>query len=112
MDCIFLYLPYTNNVLNPPMDINIERIAKLAKLSLTDKEKEKYGHELSHILDHVADLEEVDTQDIPATNQSTGLEGKEREDKATTEGIHAIQDALLSSSPYKEEHFIKVPPVF
>jgi aspartyl-tRNA(Asn)/glutamyl-tRNA(Gln) amidotransferase subunit C len=112
MDCIFLYLPYTNNVLNSPMDINIDKIAQLAKLSLTNGEKEKYKQELSHILDHVANLGEVDTKNVPATNQSTGLEGKEREDRSKRDDIHGIQDALLSASPYKENHFIKVPPVF
>jgi aspartyl/glutamyl-tRNA(Asn/Gln) amidotransferase C subunit len=94
------------------MEIDIEKISKLAKLSLNRTEKEKYGHELSHILDHVAYLGEVDTKDVPATSQSTGLEGKEREDVAKKDGIHDLQDALLSSSPYKEDHFIKVPPVF
>jgi len=94
------------------MDIDIEKIAQLAKLSLTDTEKEKYGYELSHIVDHVASLGEVDTTDVPITSQSTGLEGKEREDIPKQDGIHHLQEELLSSSLYKEDHFIKVPPVF
>lgn len=94
------------------MDIDIEKIAKLAKLSLSDQEKEQYKQELSHILDHVANLSEVDTKNVSATNQSTGLEGKEREDRSKIDGIQAIQDALLSSSYHKDDHFIKVPPVF
>ena len=42
-------------------------IAELAKLQLTDDEIERFGEQLSHVLDYAARLEQLDTADIPPT---------------------------------------------
>ena len=43
----------------------VEHIAKLARLTLTDEEKALYGEQLSAILEHFTELEKVDTDHIP-----------------------------------------------
>jgi aspartyl-tRNA(Asn)/glutamyl-tRNA(Gln) amidotransferase subunit C len=45
----------------------VEHIAELAKLDLSDEEKELYREQLSSILDYAAMLQNVETGDIPAT---------------------------------------------
>ncbi len=63
------------------MKINISHIAKLANLTLTDEEKEKFSSQLSTVLDYIERLNEVNTEDIPETSQVTGLENVFREDE-------------------------------
>ena len=43
----------------------VEHIASLARLNLSEEEKERYREQLSSILDHIAQLAELDTEHIP-----------------------------------------------
>jgi len=45
----------------------VEHIAELAKLSLTDEEREKFGEQLSAILEYAEILQRLDTEAIPPT---------------------------------------------
>ncbi|OQY83083.1 MAG: hypothetical protein B6D40_07645, partial [Anaerolineae bacterium UTCFX3] len=45
----------------------VEHIARLARLELTDEQKERYRVQLSTILDHIARLQALDTRDVPPT---------------------------------------------
>lgn len=47
--------------------IDVDHLAKLAKLTITKEEKEKLGEQLEEILDYVDQLKEVDTDDVEAT---------------------------------------------
>jgi len=88
----------------------IKHIAKLARLELTEEELDKYGRQLSGVLDYIDQLKEVDTAGIEPTAQVTGLENVFREDKAEgwleDEIIKALEDA-----PAKDERYIKVKRV-
>ncbi len=95
-----------------PMEIDIKKLAKLSKLSLTPEEEERYKKEIGNILDYVGMLGEIDTSSVLPTSQSTGLVGKERPDEVGTTALQNEQEALLKISKYKEDNFIKVPPVF
>jgi len=75
----------------------VRHIAKLARLRISDTEVEKFGHELSAILDYVAKLERVDTTGIEPTAQVTGLCGIAREDVIASDGPET--EALLATSP-------------
>ena len=46
---------------------DVEHIAKLARLELTDEQKTRYRGQLEAILAHVAKLQELDTTDVPPT---------------------------------------------
>ena len=59
----------------------VENIAKLARLGLTDKEKKKFQKELSSILDFVEKLNKAETKGIEPMAQATGLNNVLREDK-------------------------------
>lgn len=74
------------------MKINISHIAKLANLTLTDEEKERFTSQLSRVIDYIEKLNEVNTDNIPETSQVTGLENVFRED--TLEECLKQKDAL------------------
>lgn len=75
----------------------VRRIAKLARLQLTDGEVEKFAKELTSILQYVDMLQEVDTKNVEATAQVTGQRNVLREDVIRSDG--ASPDALLACSP-------------
>ncbi len=62
------------------MKIDVAHIAKLANLTLSLKEAEKFAPQLSEVLDYVKKLTEVDTKGVIETSQVTGLENVYRED--------------------------------
>ena len=59
----------------------VQHIAKLARLGLTEKEIEKFQKELSSILDYIEKLKEVDISGIEPTSHSILLENIMRNDK-------------------------------
>ncbi len=86
----------------------VRRIAKLARLELTDAEVEKFAPQLTSILGYVDMLSEVDTKNVVAAAQPTGLINGFREDVITSGEVSA--DALLATSPLPvTEHQIQTP---
>ncbi|MSR86604.1 Asp-tRNA(Asn)/Glu-tRNA(Gln) amidotransferase subunit GatC [Candidatus Peribacteria bacterium] len=86
----------------------VRHIAKLARLTLTDAEVEKFAKELTSILQYVDMLGEVDTKDVMPTAQVTGQSNSFREDAIRTDG--ATPDDLLACSPLpKADHQIVTP---
>lgn len=63
------------------MKIDVVKVAKLANLPLTKKEEIKYSEQLSKILDYMKKLNQVDTSDVEATFNVTGLSNVMREDE-------------------------------
>lgn len=94
----------------------VEKIAQLARINLSDKEKELYSDQLSEILKFVEKLEEVDTKDVAETSQVTGLENIYRDDVAN-EKIHIDKDdkinreKLLANAPAQQNGYIKVKQI-
>ena len=67
------------------MELNrsqIEHIAKLARLDLSEEEIKLYGTQLTGILNFIDQLQEVDTDNVEPTAQVTGLNNVFREDVA------------------------------
>lgn len=90
----------------------VQKVAKLARLGLTEAEVEKLQTELSSILTYVGQLSEVNTDEISPTAQVTGLLNVTRDDVAHP-NILCEPDALLSCSPlHIEKRHIKVKSVF
>ncbi|MEA3449541.1 MAG: Asp-tRNA(Asn)/Glu-tRNA(Gln) amidotransferase subunit GatC [Patescibacteria group bacterium] len=89
---------------------DIEHIANLARLELSEAELKKYGGQLSDVLSYVDQLQEVNTDDVEPTAQVTGLENVWQEDK-----IEIWDDAerknTLKQAPKIEKNQIKVKRV-
>lgn len=88
----------------------VEHIAKLARISLTEAEKEKMTKELGAILGYVEKLKEVNTEGIEPTAQVTGLENVYRKDEVG-EQLGNPAD-LVAAAPMREGEFVKVKGVF
>ena len=59
----------------------VQHIAKLARLGLTEQEVEKYQKELSAILGYIEKLKEVDVSKVEPTSQAVLLENIMRKDE-------------------------------
>lgn len=88
----------------------IQYIAKLARLELVDEELEKYGGQLSSILNYIDQLKEVDVKGVEPTAQVTGLENILRQDEVNDWDKEEIEQAL-ADAPEREDRFIKVKRV-
>jgi len=85
----------------------VEHIAKLARLELTEEEFEKYGNQLSAVLDYIDQLREVDVTGVEPTAQITGLENAWRED-VIEDWPADERESALNLAPEIEEHQLKV----
>ncbi|HUI89099.1 MAG TPA: Asp-tRNA(Asn)/Glu-tRNA(Gln) amidotransferase subunit GatC [Anaerolineales bacterium] len=87
----------------------VDHIARLARLVLTEDQKKLYREQLSSILDYIAKLRELDTRNVPPTAGGGSTAMILRVDEARP-GF-AIQ-VLLKNAPTAEEEQFKIPPVF
>ena len=87
----------------------VEHIAELAKLGLSQEEIERFQEQLSAILDHAAVLQRLDTEAIPPTAQVIGLRNVMRADVARP--CLPVED-VLGNAPARKDSFFCVPPVF
>ena len=87
----------------------VEHIAKLARLELTEEEKVRYGGQLSAILDHVAQLQQLDTASIPPM---TAVFTGESHLRADLPRPSLPTEELLKNAPAHEQDQFKIPPVF
>jgi aspartyl-tRNA(Asn)/glutamyl-tRNA(Gln) amidotransferase subunit C len=86
----------------------VEHIATLARLNLTDEEKEQYRQQLSDILDYAARLQGVDTSGILPTSSVLPAHSVLRPDETRP---CLTSEELLSNAPEVEEGQFRVPPV-
>ena len=92
--------------------IEVEHIAKLARLGLTPAEIKKFQRELSSILDYIEKLKKVDVTGMLATSHPLAVENETREDEAKNQKFKNNSQKLLDLAPKKKEGFIKVKSVF
>ena len=86
----------------------VEHIALLARLELSNEEKERYQQQLSDILNHVAQLQKLDTSSISLSSSGLSQGSVLREDKPK-KGLQTSE--ALENSPSVEADQFKVPPV-
>jgi aspartyl-tRNA(Asn)/glutamyl-tRNA(Gln) amidotransferase subunit C len=86
----------------------IEHIAELARLRLTEEEKARYRDQLSAVLDYMAALRRVDTSTIEPTATVLPLRTVLRPDHVRPS---APPDDLLANAPSAEANMFRVPPV-
>lgn len=86
----------------------IEHIAALARLRLTDDEKARYREQLSAVLDYMAKLRQVDTAHIEPTAGVLSLRTVLRRDEVQPSLAPA---ELLANAPAADGDTFRVPPV-
>lgn len=88
----------------------VEHIARLVRLGLSEREKKKLLEELSAILDFVNKLNQVKTDRVEPTAQITGLENITRLDQGRLK-TKKETDKLLDLAPEVEKRYIKVKAI-
>jgi len=86
----------------------VEHIASLARLHLTDDEKARYREQLSAILDYMTMLKRLDTSAIEPTASVLPLRSVLRPDVVTPS---LPPGALLANAPAAEAQMFRVPPI-
>ena len=99
--------------LDPELTINsndeIKNVAKLARISLSDKELDTMSVEASSILDFVETIQNTNTDGISATSQVTGLADVWREDEIKKSKVPPKD--LLAGAPDVQDGYVKVKKV-
>lgn len=86
----------------------VDYVANLARLSLTDEERERLTRQLRDILAHFAMLQQLDTDAVEPASNVVALANVVRDD---VPGPCLPRDAMLAGAPAAEDGYIKVPPV-
>ncbi|MCA9398056.1 Asp-tRNA(Asn)/Glu-tRNA(Gln) amidotransferase subunit GatC [candidate division WWE3 bacterium] len=87
----------------------VAKVASLAKVRVTEAQLETYKEQFGQILDHMDTMAEVDTQNVQATSQVTGLHNVFRDD-VVEESLP--QETALGMAPESEGSYFKVRAVF
>jgi aspartyl-tRNA(Asn)/glutamyl-tRNA(Gln) amidotransferase subunit C len=85
---------------------DILKLARLARLRLTDEEVDGFAHEISAILGYTEQLQAIDLDGVMPTTQVTGLVNVMRPDELIDYG--ASPEELLKNAPAAEQGHIKV----
>ena len=91
-----------------PVEIDIEHVARLARLELTDEEKARLRDQLRVILENAAKVSEVATDDVPPTAYAIPRSNVLRPDEVTPS---LTVEEVLSNAPEVEDDRFKVPRV-
>jgi aspartyl-tRNA(Asn)/glutamyl-tRNA(Gln) amidotransferase subunit C len=86
----------------------VRRIARLARIAITDDEAKRLEQELSGILDWVAQLDEIDTSAVEPMTRVAAMTMKMRKDEVT-EGFCA--EDILKNAPKVDDHYFVVPKI-
>jgi aspartyl-tRNA(Asn)/glutamyl-tRNA(Gln) amidotransferase subunit C len=87
---------------------DVEYVAALARLSLDDREKEMYTHQLNEILAYVEQLNKLDTSAVEPLEHVIDLTNVTRDDAVTPS---LPRGEALKNAPDRTEKFFKVPTV-
>lgn len=86
----------------------VRRIARLARIKITDGEAQSLQKELSGILDWVKQLDEVNTTSVEPMTRVVAQELEQRVDEVTD---GEIADVVVANAPISEDNFFVVPKV-
>jgi aspartyl-tRNA(Asn)/glutamyl-tRNA(Gln) amidotransferase subunit C len=87
---------------------DVEHVARLARLHLTDEELDRMQDQLSKILDAIEMLRDVDTSAVGPTASVIQLENVMRDDEPVPP---MRRGATLANAPLRDDPFLRVPTV-
>ncbi len=89
---------------------DVRKVAKLCRLEIPDDDIEKYSNQLEGILEYIAQLERIDTVNVPPTTRAVEVVNVFREDTVTPTSSD-VRDELLELAPQREGEFYRVPKI-
>lgn len=87
---------------------DVEHVAKLARLALSEDEKKRFAEQLGRIIDHFNELEQVDTNGVEPMSHVLPIVNVLREDEVK-ESLG--RERLLENAPEIENGFFRVPRI-
>jgi aspartyl-tRNA(Asn)/glutamyl-tRNA(Gln) amidotransferase subunit C len=91
-----------------PVEIDVEHVARLARLALTPEELERYRQQLPLILEHAARVQEVAAEDVPPTSHPVPRSNVFRPDEVLPGLSH---EEAIAGAPEVEDGRFKVPRI-
>lgn len=89
---------------------DVEHVAALARLNLSDREKELYTGQFNVILEHIDRLNQLDLEGVEPTTYVQPLQNVFRRDREISSAKELLR-AIMQEAPDREDGFFKVPPV-
>jgi aspartyl-tRNA(Asn)/glutamyl-tRNA(Gln) amidotransferase subunit C len=86
----------------------VRKVAKLARLELSEAEVREFTGQLSAILDYVAKMNELDTEGVEPLAHCLAISNVFREDRV---GESLGPEATLANAPQRDGNFFKVPKI-
>lgn len=86
----------------------VEKVAKLARIELSETEIEKFQKDLSSVLDYVDELKQVETEGLEIVSSVTGLENVQREDQPV---MIDYQEKIMANAPERKDKYYKVKSI-
>jgi aspartyl-tRNA(Asn)/glutamyl-tRNA(Gln) amidotransferase subunit C len=90
------------------MKISMEHLSRLARLSLSDEEKERFANQLDSILNYMDTLNELDTRNVEPTSHVISIQNVVREDVPVAS---LDRENALLNAPDREDAFYRVPKI-
>jgi aspartyl-tRNA(Asn)/glutamyl-tRNA(Gln) amidotransferase subunit C len=90
-----------------PVDIDIAKVARLARIGLTDDELVHYGEQLLGILEHAARVQALPTSGVAPTAHPLPLVNALRPDRVAPT---LDREEVLAQAPDREGPYFRVPP--
>ncbi|HLG00710.1 MAG TPA: Asp-tRNA(Asn)/Glu-tRNA(Gln) amidotransferase subunit GatC [Acidimicrobiia bacterium] len=87
---------------------DVRHVAKLARLRIDDAEVDQFAGQLAAILDHAADIEALDIDDVPPTSHPVPFDNVLRADES---GPCLDRDEVLAQAPHVEDGRFRVPRI-
>ena len=87
---------------------DVEHVAKLARLELSEEEKVKFSKQLGDILKYVEQMNEVDTTGVEPMSHAIDVYNVMRDD---VEIYEQTKEELMANAPEQEGDFFKVPKI-
>jgi aspartyl-tRNA(Asn)/glutamyl-tRNA(Gln) amidotransferase subunit C len=91
-----------------PVEIDVEHVARLARLALTEEERDRFRHQLALILEHAAKVGEVAAEHVPPTAHPVPRANVFRPDEVQPTLPH---EAAMANAPEVEDGRFKVPRI-
>ena len=91
-----------------PVDIDIAKVAKLARLELSAEELERYGAQLGDILEHAERVQALPTEGVPPTSHPLPMTNAFRSDEVTGS---LDRDDVLAAAPDADGPYFRVPKI-
>lgn len=94
--------------MSTPADLDLDHVARLARLALTDEEKARFAAQIGEVLGHIAQLKEVDVSGVEPTAHAFPVFNVWGEDEPKP-GLPV--EALLRNAPAHQDRCVAVPKV-